>query len=50
MGTNRPTFTLDRAAPFTTLDWVRNNPDIGDDRALMGVRDSNEGNKGAANT
>jgi hypothetical protein len=48
-GPDRPTFTLDHPAPFTTLDSIRNNPDIGDDRGLMAVRDASDGDKGLAN-
>ena len=49
-GPDRPTFTMNNPSPFTTLDSIRNNPEFGDERGLMGVRDAASGNSGPANT
>jgi hypothetical protein len=41
-GPDRPTFTVEHPPSYTTLNAIRDNPDYGDERGLMTVKDSND--------
>lgn len=42
-GPDRPVFVMDHPPTYTTFNAIRNNPDFGDERGLMRVRDTTEG-------
>jgi len=42
-GPNRPTFTIQSPADYVTFDSITNNPNIGDERDFVGIREAGTG-------
>lgn len=47
-GPNRTTFTIEKPANYVTFNSITNNPNIGDERNFVGIREAN-GDKGTKN-
>lgn len=43
-GPNRPTYTIDNPADRVTFNSITNNPNIGDERNFVGIREANSSN------
>ena len=44
-GPERPTFTIQNPAPYVVFNSITNNPNIGDERNFVGIRESGTTNK-----